>query len=171
MEADRVKAEAVWRVDVGGQKVTGHRRSSGDVVLTNWANLSKKAEYNTQCQLTPTNVHMHVLVKTAAESQAALRLSLLDRWNTVTWAESFADCLPLILYTLLTKEKRKKFRKHHGQRRPGVCFKYIDLTAFYKEGYFSSYSLWNSVADGPTALTKDERPKTGVKQPPWFTAQ
>lgn len=36
MEADRVKAEAVWRVGVGGgQKSTGHKRSSGDVVLTN----------------------------------------------------------------------------------------------------------------------------------------
>jgi len=36
MEADRVRAEAVWRVNVGGgQKGTSHRRSSGDVILTN----------------------------------------------------------------------------------------------------------------------------------------
>lgn len=62
---------------------------------------------------------MHILVKTAAESQAALRFSLLDRWNTVTQAESFADCLPLILSTLLTKRKRKKVQKALWTKKAG----------------------------------------------------
>jgi len=75
MEVDRTRTETMRRLDVeGGQKDLVHMRSRGNVVLTNWANLSKGLVMNPghtlDCgQLIPTNLFTYPQDKTPLLSQ------------------------------------------------------------------------------------------------------